>query len=77
VVAHLNNTTEVNELAKFYDFRSFKDAIVASEDRGYVRLKTLSSPFIVPVQIDRYNIELVNEARAAAGDPPLAPPPLG
>lgn len=71
VVAHLNNTTEVHELAKFYDFGSFSEAIVASEDRGYVRLKTLSSPYIVPVQIDRYDVELVNEARAAAGDPPL------
>lgn len=73
VVAHLNNTTEVRELAKFYDFGSFADAIVASEDRGYVRLKTLSSPYIVPVQIDRYDVALVNEARAAAGDPPLLP----
>jgi hypothetical protein len=73
VVAHLNNTKEVRELAQFYDFGSFADAIIASEDRGYVRLKTLSSPFIVPVQIDRYDLELVNEARAAAGDPPLAP----
>jgi hypothetical protein len=71
VVAHLNNTTEVRELAKFYDFGSFAEAIVASEDRGYVRLKTLSSPYIVPVQIDRYDVELVNEARAAAGDKPL------
>lgn len=73
VVAHLNNTKEVQELARFYDFGSFSDAIIASEDRGYVRLKTLSSPYIVPVQIDRYELELVNEARAAAGDPPLAP----
>jgi hypothetical protein len=73
VVAHLNNTTEVRELAKFYDFGAFSDAIIASEDRGYVRLKTLSSPYIVPVQIDRYDLELVNEARAAAGDPPLSP----
>ncbi|MET8757223.1 DUF87 domain-containing protein [Lentzea sp. NPDC004782] len=72
VVAHLNNTTEVRELAKFYDFGSFSDAIIASEDRGYVRLKTLSSPYIVPVQIDRYDIALVNEARNAAGEPPLA-----
>lgn len=71
VVAHLNNTTEVRELAKFYDFGSFSDAIIASEDRGFVRLKTLSSPYIVPVQIDRYNAELVNEARSTAGDPPL------
>lgn len=73
VVAHLNNTKEVSELARFYDFGSFSDAIISSEDRGYVRLKTLSSPFIVPVQIDRYDIELVNEARAAAGDLPLPP----
>lgn len=73
VVAHLNNTTEVRELAKFYDFGSFSDAIIASEDRGYVRLKTLSSPYIVPVQIDRYDLDMVNEARAAAGDPILDP----
>jgi hypothetical protein len=73
VVAHLNNTKEVRELAQFYDFGSFSDAIIASEDRGYVRLKTLSSPYIVPAQIDRYDSELVNEARAAAGDPPLIP----
>ncbi|MEN3611535.1 DUF87 domain-containing protein [Plantactinospora sp. ZYX-F-223] len=73
VVAHLNNTKEVRELAQFYDFGSFSDAIIASEDRGYVRLKTLSSPYIVPVQIDRYDLELVNEARASAGDPPLTP----
>lgn len=73
VVAHLNNTKEVRELAQFYDFGSFSEAIIASEDRGYVRLKTLSSPYIVPVQIDRYDRELVNVARAAAGDAPLPP----
>jgi hypothetical protein len=73
VVAHLNNTKEVQELSKFYDFAAFADAIISAEDRGYVRLKTLSSPYIVPVQIDKYDIELVNAARAAAGDPPLLP----
>lgn len=71
VVAHLNNAREVSELGKFYDFKAFGDAIIAHEDKGYVRLKTMSSPFIVPVQIDRYGIDLVNEARVAAGEPPL------
>jgi hypothetical protein len=73
VVAHLNNTRELEHLGRFYDFSAFKDAIISSEDKGYVRLKTMSSPYIVPVQIDRYGIDLVNEARAAAGDPPLQP----
>jgi hypothetical protein len=44
VVAHLNNTKEVQELSRFYDFAAFAPAIIAAEDRGYVRLKTLSSP---------------------------------
>jgi len=77
VVAHLNNTKEVQDLSKFYDFGAFADAIISAEDRGYVRLKTLSSPYIVPVQIDKYDVELVNAARTAAGDPPLMPGPLG
>ena len=68
----LNNSREVNELARFYDFKAFGDAIISHEDKGYVRLRTMSSPYIVPVHIDRYGIELVNEARAAAQLPPLA-----
>lgn len=75
VVAHLNNSREVSELAQFYDFKAFGDAIISHEDKGYVRLKTMSSPYIVPVQIDRYGLKLVNEARTAAGDHELTPPP--
>jgi hypothetical protein len=77
VVAHLNNTKEVHDLGQFYDFASFADSIVAAEDKGYVRLKTQSSPYIVPVQIDRYGLDLVNEARAAAGDEELVRLPSG
>ena len=73
VVAHLNNSREVNELARFYDFKAFGEAIISHEDKGYVRLKTMSSPYIVPVQIDRYGADLVNEARRAAGEGPLVP----
>ncbi|MDI1463304.1 DUF87 domain-containing protein [Catellatospora sp. KI3] len=75
VVAHLNNTREVQELSRFYDFAAHADSIIKAEDKGYVRLKTMSSPFIVPVQIDRYGLEVVNEARAVAGESALVPPP--
>lgn len=77
VVAHLNNSREVGELGKYYDFKAFADAIISQEDRGYVRLKTMSSPYIVPVQVERYGIEVVNEARAAAGVPALVTPAAG
>ncbi|MGV3712851.1 helicase HerA domain-containing protein [Pseudolysinimonas sp.] len=72
VVSHLNNRTELAELGKFYDFASYSDAILASEDRGYVRLKTLSSPYIVPVQIEKYDETLINLARAEVNLPNLA-----
>lgn len=71
VVAHLNNSHEVSQLGKYYDFKVFGDAIISHEDRGYVRLKTMSSPYIIPVQVEKYGVALVNEARAAAGLPPL------
>lgn len=73
VVAHLNNTKEVRHLSQFYDFDAFSDVIISQEDKGYVRLKTMSSPYIVPVQIDRYGRDLVNEAREIAGYDPLPP----
>jgi hypothetical protein len=73
VVAHLNNFREVEELGKYYDFKAFGHAIISHEDKGYVRLKTMSSPYVVPVHIDRYGVDLVNEARAAAQLQPLTP----
>jgi hypothetical protein len=73
VVAHLNNEGEVKELSKFYDFRTFARSIVKAEDRGLVRLKTASCPYIVPVQIRLFGVDQVNEARVALGEPPLSP----
>lgn len=71
VVAHLNNEREVNELSRFYDFRAFAPAIIRSEDKGYVRLKTESSPFIVPVQVALFGPDMINEARVAVGLEPV------
>lgn len=57
-IAHLNNEDETKEIRKYYDFGDFTEGLVrfsASDDKGFVRMKNYSNPFVVPVQIDRFS----------------------
>lgn len=53
-IAHINSKSELNELAGYYTFSDWTNHLQRSESKGFVRLKTESSPFIVPVQIDLF-----------------------
>jgi hypothetical protein len=53
-VAHLNNTDEVRTLSKFYDFEDYAHQIKTISDPGFVRMRTLSNPYTIPVQIDLF-----------------------
>ena len=54
-VSHLNNNDELREVSKYYDFEDFVESLRRTTDKGFIRMKTYSNAFIVPVQIERFS----------------------
>lgn len=64
-VTHLNNDDELKTLGKFYDFADFQASLKTAQDVGFARIKTLSSPFVIPTQIHRFTPAALKRELAA------------
>ncbi|HYV14422.1 MAG TPA: DUF87 domain-containing protein [Conexibacter sp.] len=64
IVAHLNSEAEVKLLRGRYEFDRFAEQILHAEDVGFVRIKTQSSRYVIPVQVRLFDADMVAEARA-------------
>lgn len=53
-IAHLNNTDETNQIRKFNDFSDFTESIRNVSEAGLVKMRTKSSFYTIPVQIDEF-----------------------
>lgn len=56
-VAHLNRGAEVKQVKDFYDFGDFEEQILNVPEPGFIRMRTLSNSYVIPVQIDPYVAE--------------------
>ena len=56
VLSYLNSASERRVVADYMDFGDFVDQIGKVSEQGFVRIRTLSQAYTVPVQLDRFQL---------------------
>ena len=59
-ISHLNSTGETRELDQYNDFADFTAGVRRVKKIGFLKVRTMSSPYTLPVQIDRFTAPPAN-----------------
>ena len=68
ILAHLNSKRERNVIGDYEDFEDFLDQIGQVSEPGFVRMRSLSLAYTVPVQLLRFGLELPADGAADSGE---------
>ena len=68
ILAHLNSKRERNVIGDYEDFEDFLDQIGQVSEPGFVRMRSLSLAYTVPVQLRRFKLELPAVGALDAGE---------
>lgn len=52
--SHINNERELSALAGYYDYADFIGSLRQTARKGFIRMKTDSASYIIPVQMDKF-----------------------
>lgn len=66
ILAYLNSENERKVIAGYMDFADFLDQIGKVSEQGFVRIKTLSQAYTVPVQLNKFSLGDVDANHDAA-----------
>ena len=71
ILAYLNSEAERRVIAGYMDFADFLEQIGKVSEQGFVRIRTLSQAYTVPVQLDKFKIA---DAEASSDNEPSSEP---
>ena len=66
-ISHLNSDAEARVVEGYQDFADFVPQIRRVSEPGFIRLRTLSAGYTVPVQLDRFRLPEPPESGSAEG----------
>lgn len=69
LVSQLISSKELHELGNYYGFAEWADHIRKIETKGFTRMKTASSPYIVPVQVELFQARVRSGVSSAPTRP--------